>query len=73
MMKSVNCLCSKSTHINTRSNVPNGEFKLHVKTLSRKIRNTDIVCRACRSRFYKSLAKAELKTSKTNNIRVDSE
>ena len=41
MMKSVNCLCSKSTHINTRSNVPNGEFKLHVKTLSRKIKNTD--------------------------------
>jgi hypothetical protein len=71
MMKSVNCLCSKSTHI--KSNVPNGEFKLHVKTLSRKIKNTDIVCRACRSRFYKSLAKAELKTSKTNNIRVDSE
>jgi endo-1,4-beta-D-glucanase Y len=41
--------------------------------LSRKIESTDIVCGACRSRFYKSLAKAELTTSKRNNIRVDPE
>ena len=67
MMKSVNCcVCSKRT----RRNVPNGEFKHHAKSiLSRKIESTDIVCEACRSRFYKSLEKAEL-TSKTNNIRV---
>ena len=71
MMTSVNCcLCSKST----RRNVPNGEFEHYVKSiLSRKIESTDIVCGACRSRFYKSLAKAELTTSKRNNIRVDPE
>ena len=75
MMKSVNCcLCSKRTRRNTRRNVPNGEFKHHVKSiLSREIKSTDVVCGACRSRFYNSLAKAELTTSNTNNIRVDPE